>query len=516
MSENDQVKLKPLFGIHPGKYLVIFYAMIISLIFFLLFFLPGIIRPGTVYHIEVGVENAAVLVDGIYKGAAPCDVFVRAGEHRLTISRKYFTDIEQDIVSGKRIFASLFVPRKENFNIKLVLSEPDALLESSFTEFANWGMIDTYFDNYQPEPVVGPLFKDLYKSGYNDRVKLSAFLYSAMPFVHNELLYSDFLEGLMWFEAVKSGEGLQENILSQDFAEIPFFQDTASFFENLPFWYYSLISDENRGSNTNWYPAMQEEYGVFLRDFSNDYPSATAAVTVNGMRFIMLSGGQFLMGTDGNTFPYPASTDDFFMMDREVSNDLYRIFLNENPQWRTENIAELIEKGDVNQDYLRDFDQSEGNKPINFISWFAADAFCGWIETKLPAYLSGYTVRLPDEIEWEWAALTESNNGGIFKESGFEGPESAKGRYPNNSGLYDLKGNLWEWCGNWYAPASSLITSRDPLYNESYIGEYPGIEKSVRGGSWANERNISTSTRGSQPPSWCTDFLGFRPVIVKE
>jgi len=515
MSENDPIKLKPLFGMHPGKYLSILYALILLLIIFLLFFMPGIIKPGTVYKIETSIHKAAVFVDGAYAGSAPCDVFVPAGEHQITVSKKYYQDIQKDIVSGRKVFASLFAPRKEIFSAEMKLLEADALLESSFLEFANWGMIDTYFDNYQPEPVIGPLFNDLYNSGYSNTAELSAFLYSAMLFVHNELLYTDFTEALVWFEAIKTGDQVQTGASETDFTEIPFFQNTSKFFENIPFWYYSLISDESRENDIDWYPAMQEEYGIFLRDFSNDFPSATAAVTVNGMRFIMLSGGQFLMGTDGNSFPYPAAVEDFMIMDREVTNDLYSIFLSEKPEWRLENLEKLIEQGSVNQDYLKDFTDPPSTTPVKYVSWYAADAFCSWLQSKLPAYLADYTVRLPDEIEWEWAALTETK-GGIFKESGLEGPASTEGRFPNNSGFYDLKGNLWEWCSNWYAPASSLISSRSPEYNESYISEYPGIEKAVRGGSWANESNISTSTRGSQPLAWCTDFLGFRPVLVKE
>ena len=81
--------------------------------------------------------------------------------------------------------------------------------------------------------------------------------------------------------------------------------------------------------------------------------------------------------------------------------------------------------------------------------------------------------------------------------------------------LFDLKGNLWEWCDNWYAPAAPLVTSRNSSYNEPYYGNYDAVEKTVRGGSWAND-SISISTRGSQPPSWCTEFLGFRPVLVRK
>ena len=517
MNEEDRVKLKPLLGIHPCKYLTMLYSLVILILIFLIFFLAGIVRPGTLYSFVTVPSNAAVYIDGKYAGAAPCEVFVAEGEHHFRIEKDYYSGFEQTVNSGNRLFASLFFPKKETLNIEMPLEDAESLLEHSFLEFAGWGMIDTFYENYKPRPVLGPLFHDLYRSGFADKSTLSAFLYSVMPFVHNMELYEDLFEAVVWFERIKgnddAGEGLS---LSEGFAKLVFFTDAVSYYENLPFWYYSLLDDQAREDRQSWYPALQEEYGAYLRDFSNDYPSPQAAVTVNGMRFIMLSGGQFLMGADGNSFPFPASVDDFMIMDREVTNELYSMFMIDNSNWMPENTARLIDEGLVSGDYLRDFKDSQGSEPVNDVSWFAANAFCDWLESKLPDYLSGYTVRLPDELEWEWAVLTDSGSGGIFKENGTDGPLPVVGRYSNNSGLYDLRGNLWEWCGNWYAPASFLVTTRDPGANEAYIGNYPGVEKGVRGGSWANEKSLSLSVRGSQPPHWCTDFLGFRPVLVKE
>ncbi|HAK44381.1 MAG TPA: hypothetical protein DCO79_00440 [Spirochaeta sp.] len=516
MSDNDEVKLKPFLGIKPGKYLIILYIVIIIAVLFAILFLPGLVKPGTLYSFESVPENAVVFVDGKYQGATPCEVFVSAGSHEFTIEKKHFSTSVQTVDTGKRLFGSLIIPKKERYSVGVVLESADGFLSDGFLEFSGWGMIDTYYENYQPKAILGPLFNELQQAGYADTEKLSAFLYSVIPFVHNELLYSDFLDAVIVFEELKGrGPVTRSEDITADFTSLGFFQDAAKFIENLPFWFYSILNDENRES-LSWYPAMQEEYGAFLRDYSNDFPSAQAAVNVNGSRFVMLSGGQFLMGADGNSFPYPAAVDDFFIMDQEVSNDLYRIFIADNQEWMKDNLDELISKGLVNQDYLKDFDSSEGNAPVNFVSWYAAEAFCAWFENKLPEYLSEYSVGLPDELQWEWAAITESEDGGVFNIGNAAGPQSTNGRYPNNSGLYDLRGNLWEWCDNWYAPAAPLITSRNPVYNEAYYGSYEGLEKSVRGGSWANDDSITVSTRGSQPPDWCTEFLGFRPILVKE
>ena len=517
MSDNDQVKLKPLFGIEPGKYLVVIYSIILAAIIFLILFLPGIINPGSVFVFNTEPENAIILVDGEYKGATPCEVFIPRGSHSIAIKKHYFETAEFRIESQGRLFASLIFPKKVDAEYSLPLLDAEGLMADSFQDFAEWGMLDGFFDNYQPKEILKPLFKDLIGSGYADIASMSGFLYSAIPFVHNEELYKDFYAAVIQFEELRSGETMEaDEEFIEGFTKIKFFQDSSDFMENLPFWFYSLLSEANRESKISWYPALQEEYGGFLRDFSNDFPAPKAALTIEGMRFIMLSGGQFLAGADGNSFPYPAAVDDLIVMESEVTNELYRLFLAENPDWRKHNTETLIDKGLVNRDYLKDFETSGASEPVNFISWYAANAFCSWLQQKLPAYLSDYRVKLPDEHQWEWTALTDTDNTGVFSDNTEEGPLSIAGRYPNNSGFYDLKGNLWEWCDNWYAPAAPLITSRNPVYNEAYYGIYPGVEKSVRGGSWANEDDLSLSARGSQPPQWCTEFLGFRPVLVKE
>ena len=436
MSDDNIVKLKPILGVKPEQYLIVIYATIFALLFFIVLILPGIKNPGTQYSFTSVPSNSAVYIDGNYVGGTPCKVFVSSGEHFVKIESKHFETYETNIITKGRLVGSLIFKRKEVFETNLKLLDADALLSDTFKEFASWGMIDKFYEDYHYKPILEPLFRDFQKMGFSDTTVMTGFLYSALPFVHNEDLFLDLIGAIKIYEEIKTGEKviLDENII-ENFTKMTFFQDSVKFMENLPFWFYSLVEDQNKRENLNWYSALQEEYAEFSQDYSNDYPSVLAAVNIHGMRFLRLSGGEFLVGADGYSFPFPAAVADFFIMDREVTNELFTLFLFDNPEWRIENKESLMAKGLVNQDYLKDLDNSETSSPVNFVSWYAAEAFCTWLEGLLPDFLSDYRVELPDEYQWEWAALTDSEKSGVFKDEALSGPASANGRYPNESGF---------------------------------------------------------------------------------
>ena len=174
----------------------------------------------------------------------------------------------------------------------------------------------------------------------------------------------------------------------------------------------------------------------------------------------------------------------------------------------------------------------QDNYPINGVTWNEAIAYCNWLSKKeklQPAYTkkgpnfvcnfkaNGY--RLPTEAEWEFAAKGGASSKS-FKYSGSNNlddvawhknkskgtPHTIGTKLPNELGLYDMSGNVWEWCWDWY--------NKDFYKQEK--GENPrgpemGDRRSVRGGSWDSQPNyVRPANRISTEPNKTHEFYGFR------
>jgi formylglycine-generating enzyme required for sulfatase activity len=152
------------------------------------------------------------------------------------------------------------------------------------------------------------------------------------------------------------------------------------------------------------------------------------------------------------------------------------------------------------------------------VSYYAAEAFAQWVNSKLPAKFQDYRVRLPFSTEWEWAIKL----GGpfVFEDTELwnkEGPRPVDSDFANKLGIKNLVGNVWEWSEDWNLPVKNLLSSLNPSHNtiEYNLPHSEGAEKIVRGGSWATRKEEMTPyIKGSQPPNWCTPYLGFRITLA--
>ena len=135
--------------------------------------------------------------------------------------------------------------------------------------------------------------------------------------------------------------------------------------------------------------------------------------------------------------------------------------------------------------------------------------------------ITGRTYRLPTEAEWEFAARGGKQSKG-YKYSGsdnigvvawYTGNSGGKThqvgtKEPNELGIYDMSGNVWEWCGDWYGSYSSSAQTNP-------TGPSSGSRRVLRGGSWYySARRCRVSFRGNFIPSYRYYYNGFRVVLV--
>lgn len=157
--------------------------------------------------------------------------------------------------------------------------------------------------------------------------------------------------------------------------------------------------------------------------------------------------------------------------------------------------------------------------PISNVTWAEAQAFCQWLSAQ-----TGQTWRLPTEAEWEYAAKGGPQSaqreatayvgnasvdvvGWVDHNSGAR-PHPVAQKQPNALGLYDMSGNVWEWCSDWYS--STYYHDATP---ENPTGPPSGTGRALRGGSWyAPASSARVSERSADNPAGRNFARGFRPL----
>ena len=239
--------------------------------------------------------------------------------------------------------------------------------------------------------------------------------------------------------------------------------------------------------------------------------SAIETITVNGVSFIMVrvDGGTFMMGAteeqsnDAESDEKPAhqvKLSTYSIGETEVTQELWQAVMGENPS---------------------DF---KGNqRPVEQVSWGDCQDFI-----KKLNQLTGRKFRLPTEAEWEYAARGGSksqhhkysggdniNDVAWYDKNAWNkgsthpdyGTHVVKTKQANELGLYDMSGNVWEWCQDWFGGYS-----RDKQTNPQ--GSQNGSYRVRRGGSWYHDSNVSrTSFRFNGSPSARLSYLGLRLAL---
>jgi len=275
---------------------------------------------------------------------------------------------------------------------------------------------------------------------------------------------------------------------------------------------------------------------------------------------VLVNGDSFSMGNPNakkqeeyQTPVHTVKVSDFYMAKKEVTVKEYKEFINDksfkgfsnkhnhympskpdSTWWQghpeTENFYET---------YIISWWGWQDQFPMFNVTWYDAVEYCNWLSEKTglePCYYvnedfgvacdyskNGY--RLPTEAEWEYAArggknkdkyiYSGSNNIGDVAwyddNTDLKGPKNVGTKKPNSLGIYDMSGNVWEWCNDFYSPFYYKNSPKD-----NPVNEYPTGAKSIRGGSWHYRADLATVTSRDGPKTGHTNYnYGFRLVRKK-
>lgn len=237
-------------------------------------------------------------------------------------------------------------------------------------------------------------------------------------------------------------------------------------------------------------PAPESETGKLPPEFTNSI----------GMKFVLIKAGTFWMGSPDNergrnsdeTKHKVTLTKDFYFQTTEVTQAQYEEIMASNPS-----------------DFKGD------NLPVEQVTWNDAVEFCKKLSVK-----EGKAYRLPTEAEWEHACRAGTitsysfrDNEGKLEEYACYGNNSGNKTHPvgkkmpNAWGVYDMHGNVWEWCSDWYGGYQGGSVT-DPKGPEN------GNTKVVRGGSWGCDPGLIRSAgRNGDGPDLSGGDCGFRCVM---
>ena len=453
-----QVKFKPFYGIRPGVYLTALYAIILLLILFLLLLYPGLKNPGAILTVKTEPADAAVRIDGVYRGIAGSKIPVSKGTHTIEAVMPGFEGKSAIHEIPARYFGSLFFPLR--YKVEFTLNAPDPVAAFAYyaSDYATWTFAGEPTAAWQ---VPMSLSEGAYRAGNilpssglkNDMRQI---LLAASGFAVTKAAVRDLIRAKILLD--NRGNAPSPVALVHSISEIFAFLSEN---QNAAKWLSQVLPREQASviEGSKW----------FKNQGRSGAPPKTYAVIAVDRK--VMAGVTFIEFTD------KLSSYGFSISETPVSRSLFETFLDENPQWREQ-------QTDYFPQEITSYPWEIDKNIITGVTWYAAQAFCEWMALRMfPRSIPiDIIVRLPTEEEWSIAAQSIGN----------------------------MKNIGWEWCNDPYAPLQ--IAKSSPLAIQA-VGS---PERSLRGRQTAN----SAETRASLPPDLSSPIVTFRivisPPVIKE
>lgn len=468
LPEVEPVELKPILSMRPGLFIFLSAIVIVLLILFGLFLLPGLIGSTCYVTFESNVANVAIYDGGKYLGSTEGSVYeFDPGMHNLSFYIDGIDAGELQYNAKKHYFFTLFHRNVDTVDIEIKNTEAieDKVIDVFTSSISSWSMVLDYSETYHFPPLYSEFAHNASALGFSDIE--DAWLYGAMH-VTSKTLYDDYINGL------------------------------------------EILKNSNVKYNSKELETLNKQLDIIYNKNSNTLIAATksndAVTAVKNDSFFHYDATTIIMGEerklvypDLNTAPIEVSIDAFEISATPVSEYEFALFVNENPMWAKSNKDELITKGLVDENYLEGITLStdiKAKKPIRNISWYAAKAYTEWLSSK-----EGTFYNLPQESEWTVAALSSKDKPYATSLLAID---------KDNTSPSFMLGQLWEFTDTSYIPLAR-ITSYGKALELSRMFEDEEII--VKGGSYVNNSSsINEHTVGVMNKSTCSEYAGFRVV----
>lgn len=250
-----------------------------------------------------------------------------------------------------------------------------------------------------------------------------------------------------------------------------------------------------------WVAGTPAREGAEAQRRQRDYAGEAFTVPGVNMEMVPIPSGSFLMGSEYGWRAAPAHTvqitKSYWMGKHEVTQGQWEALMGSNPSH---------------------FKNAGSNGPVEKVSWEEAMEYCRKLterERNTGRLPSGYEYTLPTEAEWEYACRAGTSGGyaGALSEMAWHEKNSGTtthevGQKRGNAwGLYDMHGNVWEWCRDWYEDYKAGEAT-DPT------GPATGTGRVCRGGSWSRAADgCRSAVRNGYEPGFRYYFLGFRVAL---